>query len=132
MHNSAAQAYSQTSKKTVNPRELEAGLLIKAAAQLQSVRDDWEARKGELSAALLYNRRLWTVFADSVTKEDNPLPLAIKQNIANLALFVFNQTLRIQTDPKPDLLTSIISINKDIASGLRGDDGSQPDSQQNT
>lgn len=85
------------------------------------IRDDWtNASTGALDGALLYNRRLWTVFATSATRDDNPLPRPIKQNIANLALFVFNSTMSIQSDPQPAKLSPLISINREIAAGLRG------------
>jgi flagellar biosynthesis activator protein FlaF len=107
---------------TAAPRDLEADLLIKAASKLQTVHDDWSNTASDmLDGALLYNRRLWTVFATSATREDNPLPHQIKQNIANLALFVFNRTLSIQSDPQPAKLPTLIAINREIAAGLRGE-----------
>ena len=119
MQHQATQAYTQTAKITVSPRDLEADLLLKAAALLQTVKDGWPQTRGDLSGALTYNRRLWTVFATSVTGEGNPLPDTVKQNIANLGLFVFNQTMLVQREPEPAKLTSLISINREIAAGLR-------------
>lgn len=119
MH-SAAQAYGSVAKKTASPRELEADLLLKAARQLLAIQDEWEARQNELEAALLYNRKLWTIFLTSVTGESNPLPPEIKQNVANLGMFVMNRTLAMMSTPKPEQLSALIKINIDIASGLRG------------
>ncbi len=45
MQQQAAAAYQQTAKKTANPRELEASLLSKSAAQLQRIKDDWDNKK---------------------------------------------------------------------------------------
>ena len=123
MHDAAARAYGQTTRATAHPRELEAHLLMKSAKQLQTIQDNWDDLKGTLNDALFYNRRLWSVFIDAVTAEDSPLPRPIAQNIANLGLFVFNHTLKIQTQKQPHLLTALISINREIAAGLRGDDG---------
>lgn len=120
MQNSAAQAYAKTAQATSNPRDLEADLLIKAAAKLQRVCDDWPNKSPELDAALLYNRRLWTLFVSSATRPENPLPRPIKQNIANLSVFIFTHTLKVQTNPEPDNLPPLISINREIAAGLRG------------
>ena len=116
----AAQAYGKVAKQTANPRELEADLLLKAAGKLQAIRDSWEQMRPTLDEALLYNRKLWTVFLTSVTEDGNPLPREIRQNIANLGLFVMNQTLSVQSDPRPEKLGSLININREIASGLRG------------
>lgn len=120
MQNSAAQLYAHTAQKTSSPRDLEADLLIKAAAKLQRVCDDWPNRSPELDAALLYNRRLWTIFVTSATRPENPLPSQIKQNIANLSLFIFDRTISIQTNPKREMVPALISINREVAAGLRG------------
>jgi flagellar protein FlaF len=119
MQNLAAESYARTGKVTASPRALEASLLSKAAGRLQAVRDDWEGRRGELDAALTFNRKLWTVFVSSVIREDNPLPRDLKQNVANLGIFVFNHTLGIQVDPAPHKLGALISINRQLAEGLR-------------
>ena len=115
----AAQAYSSIAKKTGSPRELEADLLLDAAARLQAVRDAWDKKRKDLEAALINNRRLWSIFVTSATSNDNPLPAPVRQNIANLGLFVFKQTIAVQIDPKPDNLVSLININRELAAGLR-------------
>src|SRR5690349_21794082 len=116
----AAQAYSNVAKQIANPRELEAQLLLKAAARLQSVQDGWAARKSELNNALLYNRKLWSIFLTSVTSAEHPLPVAIRQNVANIGLFVMKQTLAIAGDPQREHLNSLININRELAAGLLG------------
>ena len=119
MQHQAAETYARAQQATVNPRELEASLLAKAAVRLQAAKDNWNAEESGLDAALAFNRKLWTVFVSSVTSPDNPLPREIKQNVANLALFVFNHTLGIQAAPDPAKLNALISINRHLAEGLR-------------
>ena len=114
----AAQAYGKTAKKVATPRELEANLLLKAAAQLQSVHDAWESNRPKLDEALVFNRRLWALFMGSVAETDSPLPRETRQNIANLGIFVMNQTLSLMTEPKPEKLGILITINREIATGL--------------
>ena len=92
---------------------------MKAASRLQSVKDGWPQTSGDLRHALTYNRRLWTIFATSATADENPLPQSIKQNIANLGLFIFKQTMALEAEPAPEKLTALIGINKEIAAGLR-------------
>src|SRR5215471_15227479 len=100
---SAAQTYKNVAKQIVNPRELEADLLLRAASRLQAVRDGWDDDSHrDLGNALLYNRKLWTIFLASVTRSENPLPTEIRQNVANLALFVMKQTLSTLANPRPD------------------------------
>lgn len=93
---------------------------MKAAVRLQAIKEDWEARKADLDDALTYNRKLWTVLVTSVTRPENPLPVAIKQNVANLGLFVFNHSLQVSAASSPDRLTVLININRELAAGLRG------------
>jgi len=114
-----AEAYAKTAQKTGSPRELEAQLLMRAAAKLQAAKSATD--RIERLSALRYNRRLWLVFADSVTKADNPLPREIKQNVANLAVFVAKHTMSIETanEPQPERLGVLININREIAAGLR-------------
>jgi len=119
MQNSAALAYQQVGKQTINPRLLEANLLSRAAGQLQRVRDDWENERLELGAALAFNRKLWTVFLGSVTGQESPLPKSLRESIANLGLFVMKQTMSIQAEPAAGKLTVLININREIAAGLR-------------
>jgi flagellar biosynthesis activator protein FlaF len=114
-----AETYAQTAQKTGSPRELEAQLLMRAAAKLQAAKNATD--RIERLSALHYNRRLWLVFADSVTKADNPLPREIKQNVANLAIFVAKHTMSIETatELQPERLGVLININREIAAGLR-------------
>lgn len=119
MQNSAAHAYQKVGKQTVSPRVLEANLLSRAAAQLQIVRDDWEAKRIELKDALLFNRKLWNIFLTSVTGEQSQLPDKLRENIANLGLFVMKQTVSMQDNPIPQKLDVLININRELAAGLR-------------
>src|SRR4026209_2342285 len=103
----AAQAYGKVANQTSSPRELEADLLLKAAARLQAVSDAWDADHDQIDEALLYNRKLWSIFLTSVTRADNPLPKIIQQNVANLGLFVMNQTLSLMAEPRREKLVPL-------------------------
>jgi flagellar biosynthesis repressor protein FlbT len=117
--NHASKAYAKTAKEVASPRQLEADLLLKAAAQLQTVYETWQEKPIGLDAALLYNRRLWTVFIDAVMDDNNKLPAGVRQNIANLGMFVMGETFSLMTKPQPNHLASLIKINRGIAAGLR-------------
>jgi flagellar protein FlaF len=116
----AAQAYRAVATQIASQRELESDLLLKAASRLQAIHDSWDNRKPELGEALLYNRKLWTIFLTSVTSADHPLPAAIRQNLANLGLFVMKHTIALQANPRREQLDSLISINRELAAGLLG------------
>jgi flagellar protein FlaF len=59
------------------------------------------------------------VFIDAVIDDDNRLPLQVRQNIANLGIFVMGETFSLMTKPKPEHLRSLININRGVAAGLR-------------
>ena len=116
----ATQAYGAVAQQTASPRELEAQLLLRAAYRLQTVHDDWEGQRALLDHALLYNRKLWTIFLTSAANSDNPLPADLRQNIANIGIFVMNHTLNVISNPRPERLRSLININRQLAAGLGG------------
>jgi flagellar protein FlaF len=116
----ASKAYAKTAKETLTPRELEATLLLKAAAKLQAVHDSWRDKPAGLSEAVAYNRKLWTVFIDSVTRDDSQLPAQLRQNLTRLGVFVMGETFSLMTKPKPEHVESLIRVNRGIAAGLRG------------
>jgi flagellar biosynthesis activator protein FlaF len=116
----AAQAYSRTSQVTGNPRDIEAQALLKAAQQLRDVETNWTGPDAKMHKALLFNRRLWTIFMSAADSNDNPNSVDVRQNIANLSLFVIRQTAEMQLDPDPKKLKPLIDINCQIAAGLAG------------
>jgi flagellar protein FlaF len=115
----AAQAYSRTSE-TAPPREIEAQALLKAAKQLRDVQTNWAGPDTNMHKALLFNRRLWSIFMSAAETNDNPQPVEVRQNIANIAVFVLKQTVEMQLNPDPAKLKSLIDINCNIAAGLAG------------
>ncbi|NGP17967.1 flagellar biosynthesis regulator FlaF [Devosia aurantiaca] len=121
MQHQAAVAYQATAKTVETPRDREAALLIKSAATMQNLRDNWPADFEVLRTGLTFNRKLWTIFMSSVTREDNPLSAPVRQNIANLGMFILNETREILLDPvAPNRLDPLININRQLAAGLRG------------
>src|SRR4029077_16426362 len=111
----AAQAYARTSTTTASPREIEAQALLKAARQLQDVQSNWTGPDKAMHSALLFNRRLWTIFMSAAEADENPQPMEIRQNIANIGVFVMKQTIDMQINPDPAKLDSLIDINRNLA-----------------
>lgn len=118
MHH-ASSAYAKTAQKTASPRELEAQLLLKAAAKIQMIVDGTTSDPEEIQDALRYNRRLWTILLSSLTDATNPLPIEIRQNMANLALFQVSHTRAVELEPDPAAMPVLVNINRRIAEGLR-------------
>ncbi len=120
MQQAAAKAYGAVAQQIASPRDIEASTLLKAASMLQAVRDARNGSSEEIRDALLYNRKLWSIFLTSVAGNDNPLPAPIRQNVANLGLFVMNQTISLIAEPTPEKLGTLININRELAAGLLG------------
>ena len=116
----AAQAYARTSQTTSTPREIEAQALLKAARQLQEVQANWAGPGKDMETALLFNRRLWSIFLSAAQADENPQSVAVRQNIANIGVFVMKQTVEMQINPDPAKLKSLIEINCNLAAGLSG------------
>jgi flagellar protein FlaF len=122
MQHAALTTYKKIAKETASPRDLEADLLLQAASKLQAVSDGWDGTSADLDDALAYNRKLWSIFLSSVTDPNNPLPPSIRQNVANLGIFVCNQTLSVLINREPSGLSALININRELAAGLRANE----------
>ena len=92
------QAYARTAQFS-SPREIEAQTLLMAARKLVEVQTNWNGPDKKMHAALLFNRRLWTIFMSAAESNDNPQPLEVRQNILNIAVFVMQRTIEMQTNP---------------------------------
>ena len=118
MH-SAAQAYARTAQATANPRELESQLLLRAAARLQDVREGRISEARDVVSALRYNRKLWMIFGQAVSRDDNPLPRDMRTNLFNLAAFVIERSFQLEMKHEPAKVEALVNINREIAAGLR-------------
>lgn len=117
----AANAYSTRNGAVVDQRRLEADALLRAASRIEDVRNGWRpARLAELDAALLNNRKLWTIFATEVTSDDSALPVELRNAIASIAVFVFKRSFEALATPSPELMQPLIDINRTLAAGLLG------------
>jgi flagellar protein FlaF len=116
----AAQVYARTAQVTASPRDIEAQALLKAAKQLQEAVTNWGNGNSEFSTALLFNRKLWSIFLSAAVSNDNPQPQDVRQKIANIGIFVMSRTAELQVNPDRDKVQSLIDINRNLAAGLAG------------
>jgi len=120
----AAKAYARVSATTASPREIEAQALLKAANKLQDVLNNKDETGERTKDALLFNRKLWSIFmSDALRDENNPQPLEMRQKIANIGMFVLTQTTALQLNPlnpQAEHFRSLIEINRNLAAGLSG------------
>lgn len=121
-YSKAAETYGKTAAALpTDQRALEGNLLLKAATKLQQLQELMrgnQARREDISDAIDYNRKLWTIFATNAADDAHELPLSLRNNIANLGIFVFKRSMAIISDPQPEKIDALIEINRNIAAGL--------------
>jgi flagellar protein FlaF len=111
-------AYTRVAEQISSPRELEARALLTAARRLKDLQENWNPRDKNLFPALLFNRKLWQIFVTAALEDDCPHPKDVRENIANIGVFVFSRTFETELDPSPEKLNALIDINLNIAAGL--------------
>lgn len=116
----AAKAYARVANTTATPREIEAQALLKAANKLQDVLNNADETGERVRDALMFNRKLWSIFMSEALRDENPQPLDVRQKIANIGIFVLTQTAALQVNPQRDQFKSLIEINRNLAAGLSG------------
>ncbi len=116
------EAYESIEKATLSGRDLEASVLSRASAMLSDVQQRWDEpdRDKLLDHVLRHNQRVWTLFQSELMDESNPLPVEIKRNLIALSNFIDKRTVDILVEPERAKLDALITINQNIAAGLRG------------
>lgn len=114
------QNYVKAQKGGLTQKEMESRAFINTASALNRIKEHWDTEKQNLPEALEKNRLLWSVIASAMKEDDCPQPQAIRNNIIQLAAFVFKRTLDLLGEPKPEGLDVLININMNIARGLNG------------
>lgn len=123
MYSKELDAYRTGQKKPeMTGREIEAAALTRCAHLLADCQKHWNApdRDAALDEALVANQRVWTILQSELVRDDNPLPIEIRQNILTLSVFIDNRIMQIMAYPEPEKLQIIIDINLNLAAGLRG------------
>jgi len=111
-------AYARVAEQVSSARELEARALLAAARRFKDIQTNWNSGHSDLLPALRFNRRLWSIFVGAATKEDCPHAQDVRQNIANIGVFIFDRTMDIEFSPAREKLDALIDINLNIAAGL--------------
>ena len=113
-------SYASTQKEGLSQSELESRAFICTASALNRIKEHWDAEKETLPDALEKNKLLWTVIASAMKEDDCPQPKEVRNNILQLAAFVFKRTMDLLGEPRPEGLDVLININMNIARGLNG------------
>ena len=103
------------SNREVATAEADAIVLRQAAERLQKAKQ--LPNEDYFEETLLYNQLIWTVIQSEMTAE-NPLSEEIKANLVSLSIFVDKQTAKAIGTREPELLDTLIDINRNISLGL--------------
>lgn len=122
MYTAQLEAYRTVQKTTMSGREVEASALTKAAQLIKECQQNWGAadRDVKLDEALKYNQKIWSIFQAELSKDDNPLPKKLREDILSLSIFIDRRTFDVMAFPTPEKLNILVNININIAAGLRG------------
>jgi len=122
MRSGQAEAYNKAQCAALTDRELEAAVLMKAAALMRHAQSQWASGQRDklLEEALRFNQRIWTFFQVSVADRENKLPEEVKAQVLHLSAYVDRRVFEIMAFPAADKLTVLIAINTNLAAGLKG------------
>ncbi len=116
-YETAARTYEHRRAKGGNPRETEGRALLESARRMSEAQSKPEDKAG-LSTVARLNWRLWTILQAEICAPECALPTEIRQNMLNLSNFIDKRMVGILANPQPEKLDILITINRQIASGL--------------
>jgi flagellar protein FlaF len=109
-------AYKTHQRQNESEREIESRALLSCANQLDAAQKSSD--RNFYTDALKRNQRLWTIFQVALCDPDNPLPKELKITLLNLSRYVDRVSFRAIAEYMPAALSSLIDINRSIATGL--------------
>ncbi|MDR3423568.1 MAG: flagellar biosynthesis regulator FlaF [Alphaproteobacteria bacterium] len=68
--------------------------------------------------AIRFNQRLWTIFQVALSDPENPLPEDLRAILLGLSSYIDRTSFRAVGKYQPELIDSLISIDRIIAAGL--------------
>ncbi len=99
-----------------NPREVEAWGLTQAAIRMKAAQETGDSEA--IRAAVRLNWQLWTIIQAELLSPQCTTPIELRTNALSLAKFIDKQIVEIISDAKPEMLDILITINRELASGL--------------
>ena len=113
------------SNKTTDPRQVEVNALREIAQRMTAAQSP-DISEDDMLQVVRLNWRLWTIFQVSMLDADCPLPAELRNNILSLSNFVDKHSAEIIAAPAASKLAVLIRLNRDLADGLSGADGPNP------
>jgi len=111
-------AYSTHQQTQIDGREIDKRALLNCASRLKVALDDGGKDMKLYADAIRHNQHLWTIFQVSLADPANELPRDLKLTLLRLSGYVDRVSFRAVTEYMPQLLNSLIDINRMLATGL--------------
>jgi flagellar protein FlaF len=114
-------AYANNAPKpdeAADGREIDRRALMNCAARLNTALLDQGKDMQAYADAIRHNQKLWTMFQVALCDPENALPRDLKMTLLNLSRYIDRVSFRAITAFAPQLLNSLIDIDKMIATGL--------------
>ena len=124
MANDQLKAYQTAQRGHMSPREVEAMAFTRAALMLEEAKSKTNDLES-FAKALRFNSLLWTIIQADITEAANQLPAELKANIMSLSIFIDKQTAKALRAPNPEDLEILITVNRNLAAGLRTNSAEQ-------
>lgn len=121
-------AYTSHQQVQMDGREIDKRALLNCASRLKIALDDGGKDMKLYQEAIRHNQHLWTIFQVALTDPSNGLPDDLKLTLLRLSGYVDRVSFRIITEFMPQMLESLIDINRKLAAGL----AKKPEQQQGT
>ena len=116
-----ASKYREAGTYGQSQSEVEAGALVRTAARMNEAKKNYNNDKNAFYEALTRNRKLWTILVSNINEPNNGMSHELRQNLANLAYFIFKQTIRLMAGNDINGIDVLIEINMNVAKGLTSD-----------
>lgn len=116
-HNQIHNVYTGHQRADETVRETEARALLSCANRLESARRA-ESAMDDYIDAIKHNQQLWTIFQVALCEPSNPLPRDLKVLLLNISRYIDKVSFRALSEYNPDLLRSLVDIDRIIAAGL--------------
>jgi flagellar protein FlaF len=91
---------------------------IEHSIELLAAAEAKGARSREAIEALLFTRRLWTLFLEDLARPENQLPPALKGDLISIGIWVLNEADKIRLERSKNF-KGVIEVSRAIAEGLQ-------------
>ena len=111
-------AYATHQQVQLDGREIDKNALLNCASRLKMAKDDGGKDMKMYQEAIRHNQHLLTIFQVALTDPSNELPNSLKVTLLRLSGYVDRVSFRAISEFMPQLIDSLIDINRIIATGL--------------